>query len=170
MLLWSSKGLGYSNKFVFGWPNAMLAGTQQLCSGFLLRTRIFNLWDLCDYGYSGLNFNRLAFTRLLEDIDSGKINLVITKDLSRLGRNYIQTGYYTDVYFSWKRVLYQHTAPYGYKAELKRQSLDRKPRSHWGSERNFPSCSIGIQLIPIEAIQQGHYSVALVGAAVSVCF
>lgn len=59
-----------------------------------------------DDGYSGLNFNRPAFTRLLEDIDSGKVNLVITKDLSRLGRDYIQTGYYTDVYFSRKRVRY----------------------------------------------------------------
>ena len=53
-----------------------------------------------------MNFNRPAFTRLLEDIDNGRVNLVITKDLSRLGRDYIQTGYYTDVYFSRKRVRY----------------------------------------------------------------
>lgn len=74
----------------------------------------------------------------------------------------VEKGYYISI-----------QPPYGYKAELKRQSLDRRhrrPRSRRGSERNFPSCSIGIQLIPIEAIQQGHYSVALVGAAVSVCF
>lgn len=67
----------------------------------------FSIYEVyADDGYSGLNFNRPAFTRLLEDIDSGKINLVITKDLSRLGRDYIQTGYYTDVYFSRKRVRY----------------------------------------------------------------
>lgn len=59
-----------------------------------------------DDGFSGLNFKRPAFTRLLEDIDGGKINLVVTKDLSRLSRDYIQTGYYTDVYFSQKRVRY----------------------------------------------------------------
>ena len=67
----------------------------------------FAIYDIyADDGYSGLNFNRPAFTRLLEDIDGGKVNLVITKDLSRLGRDYIQTGYYTDVYFSRKRVRY----------------------------------------------------------------
>ena len=59
-----------------------------------------------DDGYSGLNFDRPAFQRMLTDIDDGKVNLVITKDLSRLGRNYIQTGYYTDVYFSRKHVRY----------------------------------------------------------------
>ena len=52
-----------------------------------------------DDGYSGLNFDRLAFKQLLCDIDAGKINIVITKDLSRLGRDYLQTGYYTEQYF-----------------------------------------------------------------------
>ena len=52
-----------------------------------------------DDGYSGLNFDRPAFKRLIADIELGKINLVITKDLSRLGRNYLQTGYYTNKTF-----------------------------------------------------------------------
>ena len=43
---------------------------------------------------------------MLKDIEDGKINLVITKDLSRLGRDYIQTGYYTEVYFQQKHVRY----------------------------------------------------------------
>ena len=43
---------------------------------------------------------------MIEDIESGKINTVITKDLSRLGRDYLQTGYYTDMYFPSKRVRY----------------------------------------------------------------
>lgn len=67
----------------------------------------YEIYDLyVDDGFSGLNFNRPAFTRLLNDIDNGRINLVITKDLSRLGRDYIQTGYFTDVYFNKKRVRY----------------------------------------------------------------
>ena len=59
-----------------------------------------------DDGFSGLNFNRPSFQKMLHDIDDKKINLVITKDLSRLGRDYIQTGYYTEVYFASKGVRY----------------------------------------------------------------
>lgn len=59
-----------------------------------------------DDGYSGLNFDRPDFQRLLTDIDNGTVNMVITKDLSRLGRDYIQTGYYTEIYFAKKRIRY----------------------------------------------------------------
>jgi len=59
-----------------------------------------------DDGYSGLNFDRPAFQRMLIDIKNNKINMVITKDLSRLGRDYIMTGYYTKVFFPSKKVRY----------------------------------------------------------------
>jgi len=60
----------------------------------------FAIYDFyVDDGYSGLRFDRPDFTRMLNDIDTKKVNLVITKDLSRLGRDYIQTGYYTEIYF-----------------------------------------------------------------------
>ena len=62
--------------------------------------------EYSDDGYSGTNFNRPDFQRMLNDIESGKINMVITKDLSRLGRNYIQVGYYTEEYFPEKGVRY----------------------------------------------------------------
>lgn len=52
-----------------------------------------------DNGYSGTTFNRPSFQNLLRDIDCGLINTVIVKDLSRLGRNYIQVGYYLHYYF-----------------------------------------------------------------------
>ena len=52
-----------------------------------------------DDGYTGTDFNRPAVTRLLEDAKTGKINLIIVKDLSRFGRNYIQIGQYIDYIF-----------------------------------------------------------------------
>ena len=52
-----------------------------------------------DDGFSGTDFNRPAVTRLLEDAKTGKINLIIVKDLSRFGRNYIQIGQYIDYIF-----------------------------------------------------------------------
>ena len=52
-----------------------------------------------DDGFTGTNFNRPAFQELLEDIDMGYISVVIVKDLSRLGRDYVSVGHYTDNYF-----------------------------------------------------------------------
>ena len=72
-----------------------------------LRDNGFVLTDeYVDDGYSGTNFDRPAFKRLLEDIEKGKINCVITKDLSRLGRDYIKCGYYIEQYFPLKKVRY----------------------------------------------------------------
>lgn len=59
-----------------------------------------------DDGYSGTNFDRPDFKRMINDIESGEINLIITKDLSRLGRDYIETGYYVEKYFPLKNVRY----------------------------------------------------------------
>ena len=50
-----------------------------------------------DDGYTGTNFNRPGFKQMLEDIEAGYVTTVIVKDMSRLGRNYLQVGYYTDV-------------------------------------------------------------------------
>ena len=60
----------------------------------------FNLIDeYVDDGYSGTNFDRPGFIRLIEDIKNKKINLVVVKDLSRLGRDHVMTGYYIETYF-----------------------------------------------------------------------
>ncbi|MDO5408964.1 MAG: recombinase family protein [Lachnospiraceae bacterium] len=59
-----------------------------------------NLTDrYIDNGWSGMDFNRPAFKRLLTDIHSGKINCIVVKDLSRFGRNYVETGYYLENVF-----------------------------------------------------------------------
>ena len=59
-----------------------------------------------DDGFSGTNFNRPDFKRMLGDIEEGKINMVVTKDLSRLGRDYIGTGEYLERYFPEHNVRY----------------------------------------------------------------
>lgn len=61
---------------------------------------------LSDDGYSGTSFDRPAFKELLCLIENDDVNTVITKDLSRLGRDYIQTGYYLEQYFPLHNVRY----------------------------------------------------------------
>ena len=52
-----------------------------------------------DQGFTGTTFNRPDFQRMIKDIENGKINMVVTKDLSRLGRDYIETGEYIEKWF-----------------------------------------------------------------------
>ena len=59
-----------------------------------------------DDGWSGLNFQRPDFNRMLDDIEAGKIDVVITKDLSRLGRDHLKVGHFTEIYFPMKNVRY----------------------------------------------------------------
>lgn len=62
--------------------------------------------EYVDDGVSGTSFDRPGFNKMIEDIENGKINMVITKDLSRLGRDYVQTGLYTETYFPEHNVRY----------------------------------------------------------------
>ncbi len=59
-----------------------------------------------DDGYTGRNFNRPSFQRMIADIEAGKVKCVITKDLSRLGRNYIEAGSYIEIFFPGHNVRY----------------------------------------------------------------
>ncbi len=59
-----------------------------------------------DDGISGTTFERSGFKQMICDIEDGKINMVVTKDLSRLGRDYIKTGYYSEVWFPENGVRY----------------------------------------------------------------
>ena len=58
-----------------------------------------NLVHYIDDGYSGTNFNRPQWKRLIADVESGKVSTILCKDMSRIGRDYLQVGYYTEVVF-----------------------------------------------------------------------
>lgn len=57
-----------------------------------------------DIGYSGSTFQRPAFQQLLQDISAGKVECIIVKDLSRVGRDHITVGYYIEEFFPMKNV------------------------------------------------------------------
>ena len=58
----------------------------------------------CDNGFTGSNFDRDDFNRMMDDIKGGKVNAIVVKDLSRFGRNYIETGNYIEKIFPFMGV------------------------------------------------------------------
>ena len=73
---------------------------------FAEKNGMFQYEYYVDDGYTGRNFNRPSFQRMIADIEVGKIGCVITKDLSRLGRNYIEAGSYIEIFFPKHNVRY----------------------------------------------------------------
>ena len=73
---------------------------RSLIQDFVSRQKDITLVEeYVDDGYSGANYDRPSFQKMMEDVRSGKINCIIVKDLSRLGRNYIETGRYIENIF-----------------------------------------------------------------------
>lgn len=79
---------------------------RKLIYEFLHKNNFVNMVEFIDDGATGTNFNRKGFKDLLKNIENGNINTVITKDVSRMGRNYVKTGYYIEDYFVNKGVRY----------------------------------------------------------------
>ena len=77
----------------------------------------------CDDGYTGTNFNRPDFQRLLRDAESKKFNMVIVKDLSRLGREYIGVGKYIEEYFPERNIRFVAIGD-DYDSECRKGDLD----------------------------------------------
>ncbi|WMJ79779.1 recombinase family protein [Clostridium sp. MB40-C1] len=66
---------------------------------------VYNLIEIYkDQGFSGSNFQRDSFIRMKEDIEKGKVNMILTRDLSRFARNYVVAGYYIEDYFKVNNV------------------------------------------------------------------
>ncbi len=76
-----------------------IANQKRLLSQKAKELGFTNIKFYVDDGYTGTNFNRPGFQELLDDIEMGYVTAVIVKDLSRLGRDYVSVGYYTDNYF-----------------------------------------------------------------------
>ncbi len=76
-----------------------IANQKRLLSQKAKELGFTNIKFYVDDGYTGTNFNRPGFQELLVDIEMGYVTTVIVKDLSRLGRDYVSVGYYTDNYF-----------------------------------------------------------------------
>lgn len=70
---------------------------KQLLEQYAKSRGFSNLQFYVDDGYSGTNFNRPDFKRMMEGVEAGHIKRVIVKDMSRFGRNYLEVGYYTEV-------------------------------------------------------------------------
>ena len=83
-----------------------ISNQRNLLMQYLKQNNLILEEEYVDDGYSGTSFDRPAFKKLIQDIENNRINMVITKDLSRLGRDYIMSGYYTEQYFPEHKVRY----------------------------------------------------------------
>ena len=87
-------------------PSQSVQNQESLLREFVQQYHL-NVYDTyIDDGWSGTSFDRPGFQRMIGDIETKKVNMVITKDLSRLGRDYIMTGHYMERYFPEHRVRY----------------------------------------------------------------
>ena len=86
-----------------GDSNSIISQKMQLES-YAAQHGFINCVHYTDDGWSGGNFERPDWKRLIADIEAGKVGCVIAKDMSRIGRDYLQTGYYTEVLFSQHNV------------------------------------------------------------------
>ena len=71
-----------------------IGNQRTLLMQYIKQNKLNFIAEYVDDGVSGTSFDRPAFNKMILDVESGKINMIITKDLSRLGRNYVQSGLY----------------------------------------------------------------------------
>lgn len=82
-----------------------ISNQRKLIDNFLAKNSDMELHDIyVDDGYSGSNFDRPNFARLIEDVKCRRVNCIVVKDLSRFGRNYYETGRYLEVVFPLMQV------------------------------------------------------------------
>lgn len=81
-----------------------ISNQKRILEEYARKNGFSNLRSYTDDGWSGTDFQRPGFQEMLTDIEAGKVDTVIVKDMSRLGRNYLQVGFYTEMLFPQKNV------------------------------------------------------------------
>ncbi len=74
-----------------------IVNQKEILSAYAQKHGLANTKFYVDDGYSGTNFNRPDFQRMMDDVNSGLVGTIIVKDMSRFGRDYIMVGYYTEI-------------------------------------------------------------------------
>ncbi len=83
-----------------------ISNQRDFIMNYVIKNNLMLIDEYVDDGVSGTQFDRAGWTKLINDIENGRINMVITKDTSRLGRNISQSLYYSTEYFQEKGVRY----------------------------------------------------------------
>ena len=81
-----------------------IANQKKLLEAFAKEHELDNIRHYTDDGWSGGNFDRPAWNQMLQDIEQDRISTVLVKDMSRVGRDYLQVGFYTEVVFPKQNV------------------------------------------------------------------
>lgn len=110
-----------------------------------------------DDGYSGTSFDRPCVQRLLEDAKTGRINVIIVKDLSRFGRNYIEVGQYTDYLFSMYNIRFIALGDNVDSANTESAGMDMMPIMNVFNEWHAASTSKKIRAVIEAGARAGKY-------------
>lgn len=136
--------------------DSMSIETQKSILCDFVRSKGWNIKKVyVDDGYSGTNFNRPAFQDMIKDIENGLIDCVITKDLSRLGRNYLDCGLYLEVFFPEHNVRY--IAVNDGVDTVNRTGLDITPFKNILNEMYSADVSVKIKSAYRARFKQGKY-------------
>ena len=113
-----------------------------------------NTLFLADDGYSGTNFERPSWKQVIDMIEKDEVETLIVKDLSRLGREYLQVGYYTEIYFPQKGVRF--IAVNDGVDSLVASSTDFNPIRNWANELHAKDTSKKVRAIKRMQAERGE--------------
>ena len=114
-----------------------------------------NTLFLADDGYSGTNFDRPSWKKIIEMIEAGEVSTLIVKDASRLGREYLQVGYYMEIYFPQKNVRFIAVND-GVDSAVE-SSNDFNPIRNWANELHAKDTSRKVRAVKKLQAERGEW-------------